>query len=109
MSHADFFAFSLPGGDRPIANWFLAARPDSVVLDALWHACLRFWQGRATPTRVYHWQQYTFDWLLRTSSAFRAAWTETPKLSAVPSFPTWQGEAVATVLKRTHKTPRQSA
>ena len=103
MSHCDFFAFSAPGLDRPLANWFLVARPDSFIVHAMLGAARKFWRNQVRMTRVYHWQHYTFDWLLRTSPAFRRAWAETPRISAAPSFPTWQGEPVAWVLKFSHK------
>ena len=103
MAHCDFFAFSLPGPDRPLANWFLAARCDSYVLARWRDVSRKFWSRRQTMTRAYHWHHYTFDWLLRTSPAFRRAWAETPRISAAPSFPSWQGEAVATVLKFNRK------
>lgn len=32
-----FFAFDRPGPDRPVASWFLAARPGHPIIDA-WHA-----------------------------------------------------------------------
>lgn len=103
MSHADFFAFSTPGADRPIANWFLAARPSSLILEQLWRESRRFWEGRSTATKIYHWQQYVFDYLLRTSRSFRREWAATPQISAAPSLPGWTGELVAAVLKFSHK------
>lgn len=103
MSHCDFFAFSEPGPDRPLANWFLVARPGSLIVTEWLAASGRFWRNQKQMTRVYHWHHYTFDWLLRTSPAFARAWAETPRISASPSFPRWQGEPVAWVLKFTHK------
>jgi len=103
MSHCDFFAFSKPGPDRPLASWFLAARPGNFIVIQMLAVARKFWRNQNRMTRVYHWTHYTFDWLLRTSPAFARAWAETPQISAAPSFPTWQGEPLAWVLKFSHK------
>lgn len=103
MSHCDFFAFSKPGPDRPLANWFLAARPGNFIVVQMLASARKFWRDQERMTRVYHWTHYSFDWLLRTSPAFARAWAETPQISAAPSFPTWQGEPAAWVLKFSHK------
>jgi hypothetical protein len=84
MCQTDFFAFSRPGPDREIASWFLAARPDSVVMKALSGAVERFWSGQKAPTRVYHWFQYIFEYLDRTSSVFRREWQNAPRIAAAP-------------------------
>ncbi len=41
-SAADFFAFRNPGPDRLISTWFIAAEPDSVILQRLYTRLLSF-------------------------------------------------------------------
>jgi hypothetical protein len=84
MCQTDFFALSRPGTDREIASWFLAARPDSAMVEALSRAVARYWSRQKSPTRVYHWFQYVFEWLDRTSLAFHASWRTAPKIGAAP-------------------------
>jgi hypothetical protein len=84
MCQTDFFAFSRPGPDRELASWFLAARPGSAVVEALSRAVARFWSRQKAPTRVYHWFQYVFEYLDRTSPAFRQVWQAAPKIGASP-------------------------
>ena len=69
MCQTDFFAFSRPGPDREIASWFLAARPESKIIRKLAKAVAEFWRRQEKPTRVYHWFQYIFEYLERTSPA----------------------------------------
>jgi hypothetical protein len=84
MLLTDFFAFSRPGKDRVIASWFLAARPNTAFLQMLSDAIRHFWSAQEKPTRVYHWVQYVFEYLLRTSGTFRHEWACSPTLSAMP-------------------------
>jgi len=84
MCQTDFFAFSRPGPDREIASWFLAARPESKIVAALSKAVADFWERQDKPTRVYHWFQYIFEYLERTSATFRRAWQTAPRTSAAP-------------------------
>lgn len=84
MCQTDFFAFSRPGPDREIASWFLASRSDSRIVRDLSKAVADFWAGQEKPTRVYHWFQYIFEYLERTSTVFRRAWRTAPRISAAP-------------------------
>jgi hypothetical protein len=84
MCQTDFFAFSRPGPDRAIASWFLAGRPDSSVIRALSKTVRDFWRRQEKPTRVYHWFQYIFEYLERTSGPFRKAWETAPRINATP-------------------------
>jgi hypothetical protein len=84
MVQTDFFAFSRPGADRSVASWFLASRPESEVVTRLASAVSRYWKRRHTPTRVYHWFQYVFEYLERTSPEFRRNWRRAPAVSAAP-------------------------
>ncbi len=84
MAQCDFFAFTRPGPDREIASWFLASRPGSRIARHLSEAIERFWKRQESPTRVYHWFQYIFEYCDRTSAEFRRVWREAPRLSAKP-------------------------
>jgi len=84
MCQTDFFAFSRPGPDREIASWFLAARPNAPVIRDLSKPVADFWGRQDKPTRVYHWFQYIFEYLERTSSSFRRAWQTAPRANAAP-------------------------
>ena len=42
-----FFAFRNPGRDRFMSNWFIAAEPDSVILQTLHREFLAYWTGNS--------------------------------------------------------------
>jgi hypothetical protein len=84
MSQTDFFAFSRPGPDREIASWFLASRPEGLVVTSLARGVERFWRRQTVPTRVYHWFQYLFEYLDRVSRPFSREWRTAPRISATP-------------------------
>lgn len=84
MAQTDFFAFSRPGPDREIASWFLASRPEGLVVSALARGVERFWRRQKAPTRVYHWFQYVFEYLDRVSRRFSREWRTAPRISAAP-------------------------
>ena len=86
MVQTDFFAFSRPGPDRAISSWFVASRPHSYIISALWRECSDFWKGRDSATRSYFWFHYIFEYLERRSARFRREWRTAPRLSAVPLF-----------------------
>lgn len=48
--NSGFFAFSRPGPDRLISNWFLAAEPDNVLVRRLFQQMGRYW----TETTFHH-------------------------------------------------------
>ena len=39
------FMFQNPGRDRVISNWFIAARPSNVLLEALFNGLCEYWSG----------------------------------------------------------------
>jgi hypothetical protein len=84
MAQCDFFAFGRPGHDRELSNWFLASRPHGFIISVLHRSASQFWGNRTRTARVYHWQQYLFEYLLRTSLRFRREWRKAPRISAVP-------------------------
>lgn len=84
MAQCDFFAFRRPGPDREISSWFLASRRRSAIVRQLRKTVFDYWRRQERPTRVYHWYHYLFEYLVRTSPAFRREWRRTPSLSAVP-------------------------
>jgi hypothetical protein len=53
-------------------------------VNALSSAVARFWSRQQAPTRVYQWFQHIFEYLARTSRAFRRAWSTAPRINAAP-------------------------
>jgi mannosyltransferase OCH1-like enzyme len=81
MGQCDFFAFARPAQDRIIANWFLAARPQTRLI-AAWHdRTLTFWRGRKRPPISYFWHHDLFEWMLLTTYSLRQEWAQTPQIS----------------------------
>lgn len=76
-----FFAFARPQPARPVANWFIAARPDAPLL-AAWRQWSEIYLTSSRPPASYFWQHHTFDWLLRRSPELARAWTAAPQISA---------------------------
>lgn len=76
-----FFAFSNPGPNRPIATWFLAASPDSLVVRTLYAKTLAYWENRTTE-HTYFWLNSLFQEALEADPEFRAQWRRTPEISA---------------------------
>lgn len=76
-----FFAFSAPGPDRPLASWFLAARPDNLLISRWLTAAARYWQGRAA-SEDYFWLHHLFADLLDNDAQATAAWSNAPKVTA---------------------------
>ncbi len=109
VSEPGFFAFDKPDLDRPVASWFIAARPAHPIMRKWWAEVLRFWArprkmetfgggmippdptwqvapdgGAAGDTYPYFWFHYLFGYLLATDSGFAADWTRCRKVSAEP-------------------------
>lgn len=81
MLQSDFFAFTRPGGNRLIANWFMAARPATPMIDAYAAKTRRYWAGRQVPPRAYFWHHYLFELMLLGTRARREDWRAMPALS----------------------------
>lgn len=80
-----FFAFDAPGPDRPLSNWFLAAKPRHPII-AVWRAAaIGYWTGREQHHN-YFWMHGLFRDLLETDPDFREAWSSVPKISARHAF-----------------------
>lgn len=106
MGGSDFLAFSRPEAVRPLANWFLAANEDSLIMSRWHQLATRYWQvdrtwGRkndvkdllgemrpfdiANPAPVpYFWPHHLFAILLETDPAVAAAWKRAQFPSAMP-------------------------
>ncbi len=99
----EFFAYAAPGLDRPIASWFLAARDDSLIMQAWWDALLAYWckprsllldergtivipanpaaavapnDGALHDRYYYFWFHYLFAHLIATTPAVREVWAQ---------------------------------
>lgn len=89
MEPQGFFGFDKPSLKRPIASWFLAAEPGSLLLDSWHRETVDFWRDR-TSTDDYFWFHHLFRDLIRHDEAVREAWNEVPKISADgPHTPQW--------------------
>lgn len=79
-----FFAFKLkdfPQGDRPVASWFLAAKPSNLIIVKWAKRISEFWKNRES-TDDYFWFHHQFYELLETDALFKRDWDRVPKLSA---------------------------
>jgi hypothetical protein len=76
-----FFGFDRPARTRPIASWFLAAKPGSPILDAWYRETVDFWEGRQS-SDDYFWFHHLFRDLLARDARFGDAWERVPKISA---------------------------
>lgn len=81
----DFFAFSKPGPDRMLSNWFLAASKGSQIISDWRREGREYWNGR-TERDAYFWHHRCFSSAYEKSAAFRALWDESPKLAAANRF-----------------------
>ncbi len=114
-----FFALASPGGGRPLASWFLAAKQNDYIIYKWRQATEKYWRGRKT-TDNYYWVHNLFGQLLESDSKFAAHWNQTEIVSAqhifhfgseaqrlkdpAPDDLAWQlANPPAPVLKLTHK------
>ena len=78
-----FFAFRRPEPDRPLASWFLAARPHHPIV-ARWTRTVRdYWRDRRQADD-YFWFHRSFRTLCETDPDVAAQWRRVPKVSAIP-------------------------
>ena len=76
-----FFAFSNPGPDRMLSNWFLAAEKGDYLIDQWYAGCAAYWSSR-TERHTYFWHHYLFSELYDRDPKFRARWDAAPKIPA---------------------------
>ena len=84
FNQTGFFAFSHPGQDRRISNWFLAASAGSELISGWDDAIDAYWKKRQKLSPAYFWHHYLFDHMVRSSKSKQEAWRHVPHLSAVP-------------------------
>lgn len=87
----EFFAFSSPGPDRPLSNWFLAALPRNRLISTWAQAGQAYWESGVYSNHIgpngrrdqfiYH---YLFDWMISACPEMAEAWSLTHTLSALP-------------------------
>ncbi|MBU3077194.1 capsular polysaccharide synthesis protein [Sphingomonas quercus] len=81
-----FFVFGGPWHDRWIDNWFIAANPDSPLIQA-WAAGYTRYVMRLTATpQKYFMHIYTLQWAIRRSKSLRWAFNARGSLPAVPAY-----------------------
>ena len=71
-----FFAFRSPGLDRLMSNWFLAAEPDSIILQRLYQSFTDFFAenyftNQDTPLGEQYLQRYTPRWSASVRSTLK--------------------------------------
>jgi Capsular polysaccharide synthesis protein/Polysaccharide pyruvyl transferase len=76
-----FFGFDKPAKTRPIASWFLAAKPGAPIVDRWCRETVDYWQERES-SPDYFWFHHLFRDLLTADPEFAAAWDAVPKISA---------------------------
>jgi hypothetical protein len=73
-----FFAFSRPGPDRLISNWFLAAQPGDVLVSRLFTQMLRYWEGAEFDQGERQLIRKVLTRLLKHSPRTRGWWFSAP-------------------------------
>ncbi len=63
----DFFAFANPGADRVMANWFMAAMPDSYIVQTMEHEYVRIFR-KYGPLKAFS-QSFINEAMQRTANA----------------------------------------
>lgn len=76
-----FFAFSRPGRDRLVSNWFLAARPGHPLVTGWLERSIRYWR-LVEKADFYFWCHYLFAEACRSDGEFRACWARMAGISA---------------------------
>lgn len=69
-----FFAFSNPGRDRIMSNWFLAAQPKNVLAERLFDQMLRYWRDSTFHQETRQVTRKVLTRLLRHSARTRSWW-----------------------------------
>lgn len=134
LSQSGFFAFDNPGPDRVLSSWFLAAKPESYIMNAWWGECLRYWGkrrslqvesdgkrtipenptwevapdgGAGKDTYPYFWFHYLFALLVERNATFRDCWQCSSTLPADPAhvFQQFRRSSPGRVGKFIAKTP----
>jgi hypothetical protein len=77
-TESGFFAFSRPGPDRIISNWFLAAEPGGVLVSRLFEQMLNYWRDHEFHQDSRRITRKALTRLLRLSPRTRALWFSSP-------------------------------
>ncbi|MGR3371527.1 MAG: capsular polysaccharide synthesis protein [Pseudooceanicola nanhaiensis] len=80
-----FFALASPGGSRPLASWFLAAKQGDYIVATWRHAMEDYWRDRQTRDD-YFWVHNLFGQLLERDPKFAALWDQAETISARHAF-----------------------
>lgn len=76
MVLTDFVAFARPGGNRLIANLFMAAQLKTQLIKAYAVCTMVYWKERWYLPQAYFWHHYLFEMMLLSSPALRRTWTD---------------------------------
>ncbi len=78
----DFFAFTRPGRDRAISNWFLASVPESKLAIDWLALSEEYWKRRHIRYPHYYWHHYLFEFLIRFSRPAAQSFAKMPQINA---------------------------
>jgi hypothetical protein len=84
---AGFFAFSRPGPDRMISNWFLAAEAGNILVSRLYERMLSYWRDHSLRDDRQKLSAKVLTRLLRKSERTRAWWFSRPVMNGLGIAP----------------------
>lgn len=79
-----FFAFSKPGGERPLSSWFMAAESGNYIINQWRDMTRKIW--RTSPPSTYFWFHDLFKEALERDPEFNRIWECVPEISAQHSL-----------------------
>lgn len=81
-----FFAFSNPGKDRIIANWFLAGHVNGYIIGRLKETIRNYWRTQTSDDCLF-WFHFLFKMLYMHDSKTRTLWDAVPKIDCPQAEP----------------------
>lgn len=81
-----FFAFTGPGPDRSIDNWFIAAEKGGALIGAWRKHFDRYMAHRKSAPVPYFIVMYAFDFVVRRNADLAELWRKTPHIPAAQTF-----------------------
>jgi hypothetical protein len=82
-----FFAFSRPGRDRLLSNWFLAAEANNLLMTRMYERMLSYWGDHKLRDNRRQFSVRALTRLLRKSPRTRALWFSRPVTSGLAIAP----------------------
>lgn len=82
---SNFFAFQSPRYGRVVANWFMAAKRNSIIAQEMLKLLISYWEAGGSP-KYYFCFHSLFEYLLETSNSARAEWDAAARVTARAMF-----------------------